>query len=40
MAERALSLMVERAKSRVAFGKPLADQGVVQELRRRSVGSG
>jgi acyl-CoA dehydrogenase len=32
MAERALALMVERAKSRVAFGKPLADQGVVQEL--------
>jgi acyl-CoA dehydrogenase len=32
MAERALSLMVDRAKNRVAFGKPLADQGVVQEL--------
>lgn len=32
MAERALALMVERAKSRVAFGKPLAEQGVVQEL--------
>ncbi len=32
MAERALALMVERAKDRVAFGKPLADQGVVQEL--------
>lgn len=32
MAERALALMVERAKGRVAFGKTLADQGVVQEL--------
>ena len=32
MAERALALMVERAKTRVAFGRPLADQGVVQEL--------
>ena len=32
MAERALALMVERAKDRVAFGRPLADQGVVQEL--------
>ena len=30
-AERALALMVERAKSRVAFGKPLAEQGVVQQ---------
>nr|WP_312871589.1 acyl-CoA dehydrogenase family protein [Amycolatopsis acididurans] len=29
-AERALALMVERAKDRVAFGGPLADQGVVQ----------
>jgi acyl-CoA dehydrogenase len=29
-AERALALMVDRAKSRVAFGAPLADQGVVQ----------
>ena len=29
-AERALALLVERAKSRVAFGKPLAEQGVVQ----------
>ena len=28
-AERALELMVSRAKSRVAFGKPLAQQGVV-----------
>jgi acyl-CoA dehydrogenase len=31
MAERALDLMCERAHSRVAFGKPLADQGVVQD---------
>jgi acyl-CoA dehydrogenase len=30
-AERALSLMVDRAASRVAFGKPLAEQGVVRE---------
>lgn len=30
-AERALSLMVERAKSRTAFGKRVADQGVVQD---------
>jgi acyl-CoA dehydrogenase len=30
MAERALQLMVERAQSRVAFGKPVAEQGVVQ----------
>lgn len=29
-AERALSMMVERAKSRVAFGSPLAEQGTVQ----------
>ena len=29
-AERALGLMVSRARSRVAFGKPLAEQGVVQ----------
>ena len=28
-AERALELMVNRAKSRVAFGKPIAQQGVV-----------
>ena len=30
-AERALALMVTRARSRVAFGRPLADQGVVQQ---------
>ncbi|SFK43379.1 acyl-CoA dehydrogenase family protein [Geodermatophilus ruber] len=31
MAERALALMVERVKSRVAFGRPLAEQGTVRE---------
>ena len=31
MAERALELMCRRAQSRVAFGKPIADQGVVQD---------
>ncbi|MGH3566008.1 MAG: acyl-CoA dehydrogenase family protein [Pseudonocardia sp.] len=31
MAERAIDLMVRRARSRIAFGRPLADQGVVQE---------
>lgn len=36
MAERALALMVDRAKSRVAFGKHLSDQGVVQELIAQS----
>jgi acyl-CoA dehydrogenase len=30
VAERALDLMCKRVKSRVAFGKPLADQGVIQ----------
>jgi acyl-CoA dehydrogenase len=30
-AERALALMVERAKARVAFGRPLAEQGTVRE---------
>ncbi|GAB3687755.1 acyl-CoA dehydrogenase family protein [Saccharopolyspora tripterygii] len=30
MAERALELMCRRTSERVAFGKPLADQGVVQ----------
>jgi acyl-CoA dehydrogenase len=30
-AERALELMCRRVRSRVAFGKPLADQGVIQE---------
>ena len=31
IAERAVELMCERANSRVAFGKPLADQGVVRD---------
>jgi acyl-CoA dehydrogenase len=31
MAERALELMCRRASSRVAFGRPLAEQGVVQQ---------
>ena len=31
MAERAIDLMVRRAQSRVAFGRPLAEQGVVRE---------
>jgi alkylation response protein AidB-like acyl-CoA dehydrogenase len=29
-AERALALMAHRARNRIAFGKPLADQGMVQ----------
>jgi acyl-CoA dehydrogenase len=36
MAERALALMVDRAKSRVAFGTHLSQQGVVQELIAQS----
>jgi acyl-CoA dehydrogenase len=36
MAERALALMVDRAKSRVAFGKHLSEQGVVQDLIAQS----
>jgi acyl-CoA dehydrogenase len=36
VAERALSLMRERAKSRTAFGKRLADQGVVRDQLARS----
>ncbi len=31
MAERALDLMCSRAKARVAFGRPVADQGVVRD---------
>jgi acyl-CoA dehydrogenase len=31
VAERALALMVDRANTRIAFGKPLAEQGVVQQ---------
>ncbi len=36
MAERALALMVARAQERVAFGKPLAQQGVVGDLIAQS----
>jgi acyl-CoA dehydrogenase len=36
MAERALELMCQRATSRVAFGGPLADQGVIREWIARS----
>jgi acyl-CoA dehydrogenase len=35
-AERALALMVDRARNRVAFGGPLAEQGVVREAIARS----
>src|SRR5687768_7161847 len=31
VAERSLELMCERARSRVAFGKPIAEQGVVRQ---------
>jgi acyl-CoA dehydrogenase len=31
MAERALRLMIGRTRSRVAFGRPLAEQGVIQD---------
>ncbi|MFN2581289.1 MAG: acyl-CoA dehydrogenase family protein [Candidatus Dormibacteria bacterium] len=36
LAERALSLMVDRARTRTAFGKRLAEQGVVREQIARS----
>lgn len=36
MAERSLELMCSRAKGRVAFGKPVADQGVVRQWIARS----
>jgi acyl-CoA dehydrogenase len=36
MAERALALMTDRAKKRVAFGQPLAEQGVVRDLIAQS----
>lgn len=36
MAERAIELMCERVESRVAFGRPLADQGVIREWIARS----
>jgi acyl-CoA dehydrogenase len=31
VAERALALMVDRVQKRIAFGRPLSDQGVVQQ---------
>jgi acyl-CoA dehydrogenase len=34
--ERALALMVDRVQKRVAFGRPLADQGVVRESIAKS----
>lgn len=36
VAERALALLVERARTRTAFGGPLAEQGVVQQLIAQS----
>jgi acyl-CoA dehydrogenase len=35
-AERALALMVNRVQTRIAFGKPLAEQGVVREAIAQS----
>ncbi|CKL56745.1 acyl-CoA dehydrogenase [Mycobacterium tuberculosis] len=35
-AERALALMVNRVRNRVAFGRPLAEQGVVQQAIAQS----
>ncbi|MCL6452516.1 MAG: acyl-CoA dehydrogenase family protein [Alicyclobacillus sp.] len=35
-AERALALMVERVQERVAFGRPLADQGVIRQWIAKS----
>jgi acyl-CoA dehydrogenase len=35
-AERALALMVHRVQNRVAFGRPLAEQGVVREAIAKS----
>jgi acyl-CoA dehydrogenase len=35
-AERALTLMADRARNRVAFGRPLAEQGVVQQSIAKS----
>ena len=31
LAERALDMMIDRSRERVAFGKPLSDQGVIRE---------
>jgi acyl-CoA dehydrogenase len=35
-AERALALMVDRAQTRVAFGKPLSEQGVIRQSIAKS----
>src|ERR1700742_3172100 len=35
-AERALALMVDRARNRIAFGRPLAEQGLVQQAIAKS----
>jgi len=35
-AERALAMLVERANTRVAFGRPLSDQGLVQQAIAQS----
>jgi acyl-CoA dehydrogenase len=42
VAERAMALMVDRVNTRIAFGKPLAEQGVVQQqvaLSRNEIDS-
>ncbi|HET9875678.1 MAG TPA: acyl-CoA dehydrogenase family protein [Mycobacterium sp.] len=36
VAERALALLIERARNRVAFGQPLIEQGVIQQLIAQS----
>jgi acyl-CoA dehydrogenase len=36
VAERAIALMVDRVNTRIAFGKPLAEQGVVREAIAKS----
>jgi acyl-CoA dehydrogenase len=35
-AERALALLTQRAKTRLAFGGPLADQGIVEHQIAKS----
>jgi acyl-CoA dehydrogenase len=36
VAERAMALMIDRVQTRIAFGKPLAEQGVVQQQIAKS----
>ncbi len=36
VAERAMALMIDRVNTRIAFGKPLAEQGVVQQQVAKS----